>query len=111
MGNVRDGRRTTATLLAIGLGLVPAAASAKDPMLLIDEPGLEVRLHFQAGVNVVAEQNLFWNFADTFAPEANFDSDTRWLEGYLMPGISFTADAGDLLAIYGKLSFVASGTL
>lgn len=111
MENVRGGRRSTATLLVIGLGLVPATASARDPMLLIDEPGLEVRLHFQAGVNVVAEQNLFWNFADTFAPEANFDSDTRWLEGYLMPGISFTADAGDLLAIYGKLSFVASGTL
>ncbi len=80
-------------------------------MLLIDEPGFELRLHFQAGVNAVAEQNLFWNFADTFAPSAGFDSDTRWLEGYLMPGIGFTVDAGDVLEVYGKLSVVASGTL
>lgn len=75
-----DARRTTAALLIAGLMLAPAAAQAEDPMLLVDEPGLEVRLHLQAGVNAVAEQNLFWNFADTFAPTSGFDSDTRWLE-------------------------------
>jgi len=106
-----DARRTTAALLIAGLMLAPAAAQAEDPMLLVDEPGLEVRLHLQAGVNAVAEQNLFWNFADTFAPTSGFDSDTRWLEGYLMPGISFTADIGEHGALYGKLSAVASGTL
>ena len=53
MENVRGGRRTTATLLATGLGLAPAATYAQDPLLLIDEPGFEVRLHLQAGVNVV----------------------------------------------------------
>lgn len=106
-----DVRRTTAVLLIVGLVLAPAAAQARDPMLLIDEPSLEVRMHIQAGVNAVAEQNLFWNFADTFAPTYGFDSDTRWLEGYLMPGISFTADVGEHFALYGKLSAVASGTL
>jgi hypothetical protein len=106
-----DVRRTTAVLLIVGLVLAPAAAQARDPMLLIDEQGLEVRMHLQAGVNAVAEQNLFWNFADTFAPTSGFDSDTRWLEGYLMPGISFTADVGEQFALYGKLSVVASGTL
>lgn len=111
MNNAGEGQRAVAAVLIAGLGLVPATAHAQDPMLLIDEPGFELRLHFQAGVNAVAEQNLFWNFADTFAPKAGFDSDTRWLEGYLMPGIGFTADAGDLLQVYGKISAVASGTL
>lgn len=55
MENVRGGRRSTATLLVIGLGLMPATASARDPRLLIDEPGFEGRLHFQAGVNAVAD--------------------------------------------------------
>jgi hypothetical protein len=108
MADADVGRRMAAA--ALFLGLLPRAATAQDPMLLVDEPGLEVRMHLQVGVNAVAEQNLFWNFADTFAPEAGFDSDTRWLEGYLMPGISFTADIGELEA-YGKLSLVASGTL
>lgn len=111
MDNAGHGRRITGALVLLGLTLAPAAARAEDPMLLIDEAGLNVRMHLQAGVNVVAEQNLFWNFADTFAPTAGFDSDTRWLEGYLMPGISFTADISDLLEVYGKLSVVASGTL
>lgn len=111
MDNPGGGRRMSAALLVAGLGLAPAAAHAQDPMVLIDQPGLEVRLHLQAGINAVAEQNLFWNFADRFAPTSGFDSDTRWLEGYLMPGISFKADAGELFQVYGKLSVVASGTL
>ncbi|NTZ89839.1 alginate export family protein [Agrobacterium tumefaciens] len=111
MNDAGNARRAVAAVLAAGLGLAPHAARAQDPMLLIDEPGFELRLHFQAGVNAVAEQNLFWNFADTFAPSAGFDSDTRWLEGYLMPGLGFTADAGERLQIYGKISAVASGTL
>lgn len=112
MKDAYAGRRAAAAaLLLLGAGFAPLAAQAEDPMLLIDEPGLKVRMHLQIGVNAVAEQNLFWNFADTFAPTAGFDSDTRWLEGYLMPGISFTADIGDLLEAYGKVSVVASGTL
>ncbi len=103
--------RAAAVALLAGLWFAADAAHAQDPMRLIDEPGFELRLYFQAGINAVAEQNLFWNFADRFAPDAGFDSDTRWLEGYLMPGIGFTADAGDRLQVYGKISAVASGTL
>ncbi len=111
MKNADAGRKAVTALLLLGSGLVPVTAHAQDPMLLVDDPGLEVRMHLQIGANIVAEQNLFWNFADTFAPSSGFDSDTRWLEGYLMPGISFTADISDLLEAYGKLSVVASGTL
>ncbi|WP_258590318.1 hypothetical protein [Mesorhizobium sp. AR07] len=54
---------------------------ADDPMLLLDSNGLVIRAHLQAGLNVVAEHNLFWNYADTFAPSAGFNANTTWLEG------------------------------
>ena len=103
------GRISTAVVVAALL--VPKTAVAEDPMLLIDRDGFMLRAHLQAGINAVAEQNLFWNYADIFAPGADFDSDTDWLEGYLMPGLSFTQEIGAGLAIYGKISAVASGTI
>ena len=110
-------RRTVSTILISGTLLSAPSASAqdqadrasKDPMLLIDRDGLMVRGHFQAGVNGVVEQNLFWNFANLTSP--TFDSDTGWLEGYIKPGISFTLDLGNTAVLYGKGSIVASGTL
>lgn len=43
-------------------------AYADDPMVLIDRNGFVLRAHLQSGLNVVSEHNLFWNYADTFAP-------------------------------------------
>ncbi|MGP2490903.1 alginate export family protein [Mesorhizobium sp. PUT5] len=96
-------------LLSGGL-LAAERAHADDPMVLLDRDGLIVRAHLQAGVNVVAERNLFWDYADTFAPSAGFNSNANWLEGYVKPSLSFTQDLGGLAA-YGKVSAVASGTL
>lgn len=90
--------------------LCPTWAHAGDPMVLVDHDGFVVRMHFQAGLNVVPERNLFWNYADTFAPSAGFNSNRTWVEGYIKPGLSFTKGLGDLTA-YGKVSAVASGTL
>jgi len=101
----------SATALIWSLALTPVAAWAQDPMLLVDNDGLQIRGHFQAGVNGVIEQNLFWNYADTIAPAANFNSDTQWLEGYIKPGISFSKEFNDAVTAYGKASLVASGTL
>ncbi|ARS26651.1 alginate export family protein [Sphingomonas sp. KC8] len=86
-------------------------AGARDPMVLRDSDGLAIRAHLQAGLNLVGERNLFWNFAETFAPTARFQSDTAWLEAYVKPGISFTREAGNGLTVYGKGSVVLSGTL
>jgi hypothetical protein len=52
--------------------LFPKCALAEDPMLLIDQDGFMLRAHLQGGLNAAAEQSLFWNYADTFAPDANF---------------------------------------
>jgi hypothetical protein len=88
----------------------PALAQDRDPMLLVNGDGLQIRGHLQFGANAVSERNLFWNFADTVAPGSGFDSDADWLEVYVKPGLSFgrTLDSGSVL--YGKVSGVGSYT-
>lgn len=88
-----------------------AATDNQDPMLLRDEDGLVVRGHFQAGLNLVGEQNLFWNYSDVLAPAENFNPDKAWLEGYIKPGLSFAKRLDGPVSAYGKISAVASGTL
>lgn len=100
-----------ALLSAVLLAAPAAFAEPADPFLLHDGDGLVVRGHLQLGVNAVTEQNLFWNFSGTFAPDTGFDPDTEWIEGYLKPGLSFERSLDDGLTIYGKASLVASGTL
>jgi hypothetical protein len=102
----------TVPLLFICLALVaPASAQEKDPMMLYEAEGLKVRSHFQFGLNAVSERNLFWELAETFAPDTRFNSDKDWLEIYIKPGLSFTGSLADDTLFYGKVSFVASGTL
>jgi hypothetical protein len=96
--------------LLCGGMLCSGHAYADDPMILLDRNGFTLRAHLQAGLNIVSEQNLFWNYADSFAPSAGFDPDATWLEGYVKPGLSFTQSLGGV-ALYGKVSAVASGTL
>lgn len=85
-------------------------AHAQDRMVLLDHNGFILRAHFQAGLNVVAERNLFWSYAESFAPSSGFDPNANWLEGYVKPGLSFSQSLGGI-ALYGKASAVASGTL
>lgn len=108
----RRGRLWMATAAAAWLAL-PAAAMAQeqDRMLLYDKDGLKIRGHLQLGLNAVAENDVFWNFSETFAPGSGFDPDPRWLEGYIKGGFSFTRDFGTGTTVYGKLTGVASGTL
>jgi hypothetical protein len=89
---------------------VSAEAQDRDPMLLHDAGGLSVRGHFQAGLNAVVENNLFWDLAATTAPGSGFDPDTEWLEGYIKPGLSFAYQLDTGATLYGKLSAVASYT-
>lgn len=86
-------------------------AFADDPMVLYDAEGLKIRAHLQAGLNGVAEKNLFWNFADNFAPSLDYNPRKQWLEGYVKPGISFNSQLNDGINLYGKGSVVLSGTL
>lgn len=81
------------------------------PWLLLSQNSLSVTGHFQAGLNAVAEANLYWNLADFAAPAARFDSDTEWFEAYAKPGLSFEFTRDPLRTYYGKVSGVASGTL
>lgn len=87
-----------------------AAAQDHDRTLLWQSGNASLRWHAQLGLNLVAERNLFWNLTDTVAPQAGFDPDTEWLEGYVKPGLSFEHD-GARATTYARLSAVGSFTL
>ena len=90
-------------------GQTSGAAQTPKTLELLNTPDLQVQAHVQAGVNLVAERNLFWNFAQTVAGNSDYDPDKNWLEGYIKPGLSFSRNLeGETL--YGAASFVASGT-
>lgn len=77
------------TVLSVALiTMRPSLADDKDPLRFYDNDGFMVRGHFEAGLNAVAESNLFWDFAATVAPAANYNPNKQWLEGYVKPGLS-----------------------
>ena len=80
-------------------------------MVLHNDDGLTVRAHLQAGLNLVAEQDLFWSLADIFAPTARYDPDKVWLEGYVKPDVSFRRGLSESDTLYGMVSGVWSGTV
>ena len=100
---------TVSAIAAALFGQIVFAAE-RDPMLLYDAGGLEVRGHLQFGLNAVSERNLFWDLASTTAPGSGFDPDTSWLEGYIKPGLSFAYQLDGGAAVYGKVSAVSSYT-
>lgn len=92
-------------------GVAAQSAHAQQSQLdIITTDSVTVRGHIQGGLNAVAEQNLYWELADTFAPTANFDSDAEWLEMYLKPGVSFETRNERGPQLYGMVSAVASYT-
>lgn len=107
----RDRLWPVALVCFSGVLFIPGLALADDPMVLLDSDGLVVRAHLQAGLNVVSEQNLFWNYADTFAAGAGFNANPTWLEGYVKPGLSFSKELTSVVSAYGMISLVASGTV
>lgn len=86
------------------------STSREDFTSFYDRNGLNVRWYFQGGLNLVSETNLFWNFASVYAPDADFNSDETWLEGYVKPGIGFEKAFAGANVLYGKLSGVGSRT-
>ena len=79
-------------------------------IVLHDDDGLVVRGHVQFGLNAVSERNLFWNFAESTAPDSGFDSDANWIETYAKIGVSFEQTFGGGGVFFGKGSAVASYT-
>lgn len=102
----------TVALTGAALLLTPRTTFAQcdAPLLVHCSDVLVVRFHLQAGVNAVFEENMFWNLGAALAPEADFDADAPWLEGYVLPGFSVARSIGGRLITYGKVSSVISGT-
>ena len=102
------------SLLAV-LSIHPAAAQeattrASDPTVFHRSETTAWRWHLQAGINAVAEQNLFWNLAAITQAGSDYDPDKAWLEMYVKPGLSFERTVASGATFYGKLSAVASAT-
>jgi len=94
-----------------GSGSSTLAQTSAPPVALHESGDLTVTGHLQAGVNLVAEQRLFWDFGKTVAGVTDFDSNAEWFEAYLKPGVTFEQRAGDRASFYGGLSGVASMTI
>lgn len=99
-----------ALLMAAGVH-TPLSAQSNDPMVLARTDDTEVRAHVEAGANLVAENNLFWEFAESVAGNSEFNSDARWFEFYVKPGITFRHETGGKTAFYGGASVVTSVTV
>ncbi|MBX7527741.1 alginate export family protein [Qipengyuania vesicularis] len=104
----------TVGLLTACLAFAPVAHGQDEPppdSEPVEDSDTQIKFTLEGGINAVAEENLYWNLADRFAPSANFDSDTQWLEVYAKPGVELTHDLDSSSEIYGGFSVVASATL
>ncbi len=92
-------------------GSAALAQSSPPSPTLYESDDLTITGHLQGGVNLVAEQRLFWDFGETVAGVTDFDPNAEWFEAYLKPGVTFERRAGERTTFYGGLSGVASMTI
>lgn len=92
---------------------VPAAVSAQGPskLDLLRDDDTVITGTLQAGLNAVAEENMYWNLAEIFAPSIDYDASPQWLDLYLKPGITAQQTLGGDTVLYGRVSAVGSATL
>jgi hypothetical protein len=101
-----------AGILGFTLGSIACPVWAQtSPPPLYESDTLTVRPHLQAGGNIVAEHNLFWDFGKTVAGVTDFDPNAEWFEAYAKPGLSFEQRLDANSTFYGALSAVASLTI
>ena len=94
-----------------GSGAPALAQISAPPAALHKSENLTVTGHFQGGVNLVAEHNLFWDFGETVAGVTDFDPNAEWFEAYVKPGVTFEQRMSDQASFYGGLSGVGSMTI
>jgi len=113
-------RRLAATTAASVIALAPESSAvaqtgsepeAREPAVFHETDSLTLRWYLQAGINGVAERDLFWNLAEISAPDSGFDPDTAWLEMYVKPGLGFEKQLRSGATLYGKLTAVSSYTV
>lgn len=90
-----------ANVLVLLSAFIHLGVSAKDD--------LSFKTNLQTGINLVSEDNLFWNLSETFTPDVDYSTSTTYLEGYLKPSSSFNYLQDDTVW-YGKGSIVLSYT-
>lgn len=71
-----------------------AAQSAPADPLRFDMGEGSVKIAIEAGAQVAAQSNAFWNLAEGLAPTADFDPDPAWAEFYIESGATFEHPIG-----------------
>ena len=97
-----------AALLTMSQAALAQGASKLD---LLRDDDTVITGTLQAGINAVAEENMYWNLAEIFAPSIDYDASPQWLELYLKPGITAEQTVGGGAVLYGRVSVVGSATL
>lgn len=106
--------RITALLALVFTPLGTAGESesvAASPGLLYESQTLRVRGHLEAGINLVAETNLFWDLANRATGNRTFNPDQQWLEAYFQPGVSIENELTPDFTFFGMVSGVGSYTM
>ncbi len=73
------------------------------------KPGLTFGI--ETGAQWVVQDQAFWLLSETFAPDAGFETEPSWSEGYIKPSVSFATALDSGVTLYGTASLIASGTL
>jgi hypothetical protein len=78
---------------AADAAVIAERAAPADP-LRFDLGEGSVKIAIEAGAQVVAQSNAFWNLAEALAPAENFDPDPAWGEFYVEAGATFEHPIG-----------------
>jgi hypothetical protein len=108
MRTVRPRHVASIPAVALVLALASATAGAQQAA---DAAADGWTWSIEAVAQGVVESHAFWGLAQTFAPQAGYDTRIAWLESYVRPAARGERALGAATSVHGGVSVIASGTL
>lgn len=93
--------------LLLGMALTPSSVLAQEQegsVTLFEGGGFTVKAGMDIGLQIVLQNQAFWNLGESVGPE-DYNSSPTWGETYAKPFLTFNGTVGSM-DIYGKLSAV-----
>lgn len=93
--------------LLLGMALTPSSVLAQEQegsVTMFEGGGFTVKAGMDIGLQIVLQNQAFWNLGESVGPEDYYSSPT-WGETYAKPFLTFNGTVGSM-DIYGKLSAV-----
>jgi len=93
--------------LLLGMALTPSSVLAQEQegsVTLFEGGGFTVKAGMDIGLQIVLQNQAFWNLGESVGPE-DYNSSPTWGETYAKPFLTFYGTVGSM-DIYGKLSAV-----